>query len=167
MLLLLFTETTLKYNLYLFFLCFFLYISLCKSRRSLFTLGEEEASSLPNTAATGLGPTGWVFSLSAPGLGLGAGGLRPRPGLGPGGWGARLFWLLPTSGEGPPAGVLAGLEVFGSKKGLDLSMEGKRRGKKKQRRRKRETKIFMLEFKNKEWLKKMSFYIIQSFNVYC
>lgn len=75
-------------------------------------MGEEEASSLPITAATGLGPTGWARSLSGPELGLGAGGLGPRPGLELGGGGALLFW--PASREGPPAGGRTGLDVLGS-----------------------------------------------------
>lgn len=78
------------------------------------TLGEEEASSLPITAATGLGPTGWDRSMSGTELGLQADGLGPRPGLELGGGGALLFWLLPTSREGPPTGGLVGLDVFGS-----------------------------------------------------
>lgn len=77
-------------------------------------MGEDEASSLPITAATGLGPAGWDLSLSGPELGLGAGGLGPRPGLELGGGGALLFWLLPTSREGTPAGFRVGLDVLGS-----------------------------------------------------
>lgn len=80
----------------------------------LVTLGEEEASSLPITAATVLGPAGWVRSTSGTELGLQAGELEPSLGLELGGRGALLFWLLPTSREGPPAGGLVGLDVFGS-----------------------------------------------------
>lgn len=82
--------------------------------RNPFTFGEEEANSLPITAATGLGPTGWVLSTSGPGLGLGSGVLRLRPGLELGGKGALLFWLAPTSREGLPAVSRAGLDVLGS-----------------------------------------------------
>lgn len=92
-----------------FITCFVLlsHVSVC-----LVTFGEEEASSL--TAATGLGPTGWARSLSGIELGLGAGGLGPRPGLELGGGGALLFWLLLMSREGPPAGGCVGLDVLGS-----------------------------------------------------
>lgn len=77
-------------------------------------MGEEEASSLPIIAATGLGPTGWALSQSGPDVGLWGGKLGPSPGLVPGGGGALLFWLLATSGEGPPASCCTGLDVLGS-----------------------------------------------------
>lgn len=78
------------------------------------TFGEEEASSLPITAATGLGPTGWARSTSGTELGLLAEGLGPGPGLELGGGGALLFWMPPTSAPCPPTGGLGGLNVFGS-----------------------------------------------------
>lgn len=81
---------------------------------SLITFGEEEASSLPITAVTGLGLTAWACSLSGAELGLEADGLGPRLGLELGGRGALLFWLLLTSTEGVPTKGLGGLEVFGS-----------------------------------------------------
>lgn len=73
-------------------------------QQSLPTLGEAEASSLPITAVTGLGPTGWALSPSGTDVGLWGGEVGLRPGLIPGGGGALLFWLLATSGEGLPAG---------------------------------------------------------------
>lgn len=81
------------------------------------TLGEEEeASSLPITAATGPGPAGWDTPTEGPGPGLlAADGLGPEPGLALGGAGALLFWAPATSASAaPPAGGLGGLEVFGS-----------------------------------------------------
>lgn len=78
------------------------------------TFGEEEASSLPITAATGLGPTGWARSTSGTELGLLAEGLGPGLGLELGGGGALLFWMLSTSAPGPPTGGLGGFSVFGS-----------------------------------------------------
>lgn len=95
-------------------------INVCFWKCIKVTFGEEEANSLPITAATGLGPAGWVLSLSGPEPGLGAGVLGPRPGLELGGRGALLFWLVPTSSEGLTAGGRAGLDVLGSKNGLDL-----------------------------------------------
>lgn len=81
---------------------------------SLLTLGEEEASSLPITAATGLGLVGWVLSLSGPQLGLTGVELELGPVVVLGGAGAILLWLLSTLWEGPAAAGPAGSDVFGS-----------------------------------------------------
>lgn len=82
------------------------------------TLGEEEeeASSLPITAATGPDPAGWTLPTTA---GTGPGLLAAKGPAGPelalGGAGALLFWTLTTSvSTPPPARSLGGLEVFGS-----------------------------------------------------
>lgn len=81
------------------------------------TLGEEEeASSLPITAATGPGPAGWgppPTEETGPGMRAAEG--PAGPGLELGGAGALLFWTPTTSASAPPpAEGLGGLEVFGS-----------------------------------------------------
>lgn len=83
------------------------------------TLGEEEeASSLPITAATGPGPAGWgppPTEETGPGMRATEGPAGPEPGLELGGAGALLFWTPTTSASAPPpAEGLGGLEVFGS-----------------------------------------------------
>lgn len=81
------------------------------------TLGEEEeASSLPITAATGPDPAGWTWPTTAgSGLGLLAAKGPAGPELEVGGAGALLFWTLTTSvSTPPPARRLGELEVFGS-----------------------------------------------------
>lgn len=81
------------------------------------TLGEEEeASSLPITAATGPESAGWTLPTIA---GIGPGLLAAKGPAGPelalGGAGALLFWTPTTSvSTPPPAKSLGGLEVFGS-----------------------------------------------------
>lgn len=81
------------------------------------TLGEEEeASSLPITAATGPDPAGWTLPTT---VGTGPGLLSAKGPAGPelelGGAGALLFWTLTTSASTPPpAKSLGGLGVFGS-----------------------------------------------------
>lgn len=85
-----------------------------ESKRSELTFGEEEASSLPITAARGLGPKGWALFPSGPELGLEVGGLGPGTVLVLGGGGALLFWIPPRSGEGLPEGGRAGLDALGS-----------------------------------------------------
>lgn len=90
-----------------------------QTRNAMVTLGEEEeVSSLPTTAATGLGPAGWTLPTTGrtgPGLLATKGPAGPEPGLKLGGAGALLFWTLTTSVSAPsPAGSLGGLDVFGS-----------------------------------------------------